>query len=365
MVLRRPGSYLYAATARDIDASHTAKYGILGCMEQVHPSHQQEQLAPFKLAPYYSTRVWGFEDLAPWFEKKAAPGEPIGEAWLTGPDSIVASGDLAGQKFAAVVKQHAQAILGSAFASEGEYPLLIKVLFPREKLSVQVHPDDVLAQQKGEPRGKTECWYILESEPGAKVALGLKPGVTPDAVRSAIEDKSLEDLLGWVPVEAGDMVYVDAGTVHAIWPGVVILETQQTSDTTYRLYDYGRPRELHVEASIEAMRVETAAGKIAPEAGTQGESVLVDKTYFRVERWPHKTEALYAAVAATQDPQLLFVVEGALQVTGEGFEPFTLNRCELAVIPAHALAWKLGGDAEVMRILPQGGSVERSAQIVA
>lgn len=322
--------------------------------------NRTEQLPPFKLAPYFSPRIWGFEDLAPWFDKKAEPGEPIGEAWLTGPDSIVATGPFEGKKLSATVKEHALAILGQDFAAQGEYPLLIKVLFPREKLSVQVHPDDALARQKGEPRGKTECWYVLEAQPDAKIALGLKPGVTPEAVRAAIADNTMEELLGWLPLSVGDMVYVDAGTVHAIWPGSVILETQQTSDTTYRLYDYGRPRELHVDASLEAMRVETRAGKIMPQTGTRGETVVVDEQYFRVERWDGDSAGLNAAAQAVQGPQMLFVAGGTLRIEGNGFEPFTLTRCELVVIPASCTPWEARGEAEVVRILPQGAVASAS-----
>ncbi len=330
---------------------------------------QTETLYPFKLAPYFQTRIWGFDDLAPWFDHKAAPGEPVGEVWLTGAKCTVATGSLAGQNFASTVREHAEAILGPSFAAEGEYPLLIKVLFPREKLSVQVHPDDALAQQKGEPRGKTECWYALDAKPDAKVALGLNPGATADQVRSATTENRLEELLSWLPLKAGDMVYVDAGTVHAIWPGSVILETQQTSDTTYRLYDYGRPRELHVEASLEAMRVETAAGKVEPQSGTHGETVLVDKQYFRVERWDAQADELTAAASeAATVPQLLFVAEGALKIEPRGnsdekqaFEPFTLGRCELAVIPAETAPWQARGEAQVMRIVPQGAPAVASA----
>ena len=313
------------------------------------------QLSPFKLAPYFSTRVWGFEDLAPWFDKKAAPGEPIGEAWLTGPASVVLTGELAGENLASAVKKYPQAILGKAFAADAEYPLLIKVLFPREKLSVQVHPDDALAQQKGEPRGKTECWYALEARADAKVALGLKDGTTPEAVRGAIAASSLEDLLAWVPLSTGDMVFVDAGTVHAIWPGSVILETQQTSDTTYRLYDYGRPRELHVDASLEAMRVATRAGKIALQPGMRGESVLIDEQYFRVERWSGDAAGLSAAGQEEQGTQILFVAGGTLRIESEGgsFESFTLGRCELAIIPAETRPWQALGEAEVMRMIPK------------
>ncbi len=321
------------------------------------------QLPPFKLTPYFQTRIWGFDDLRPWFEHQAAAGEPIGEVWLTGAKCSVATGPLGGQNFAAAVREHAHAILGPAFAAEAEYPLLIKVLFPREKLSVQVHPDDTLAQQKGEPRGKTECWYALEAKPDAQVALGLKRGVSADEVRAAIAGNTMEELLAWLPLATGDMVYVDAGTVHAIWPGSVILETQQTSDTTYRLYDYGRPRELHVEASLEAMRMDTAAGKVQPRKGARGETVIVDEQYFRVEHWNGDAAGLSAA-ASEPGPQLLFVAGGTLRIErrsepgrseqGQSFEPFTLERCELAVIPAESLAWEARGEAEVMRIVPRG-----------
>ena len=314
-------------------------------------------LAPFQLKPFYSPRIWGFDDLAPWFDRRVGPGEtPIGEAWLSGPQSLIANGPLKGKNLAQAVKEYPQVIVGERFAAEAEYPLLVKVLFPKEKLSVQVHPDDELARSKGEPRGKTECWYVLEAKPDAKIALGLHPGVTADQVRAAIVDETMEKLLGWVPVSTGDMVYVDAGTVHAIWPGVVIMETQQTSDTTYRLYDYGRPRELHVDASLEAMRTATRAGKIARTQGTRGEAVLVDERYFRVERWEGDAAGMSMAAREEGGTQLLFVANGTLRMEGPNFEAFQLGRCELAVIPASAERWEARGEAEVMRIVPQGGA---------
>ena len=325
-------------------------------MDRVDPIDPKAPLSPFKLAPWFQTRIWGFDDLAPWFDHKAAAGEPIGEVWLTGAKCTVATGPLAGQNFAQTVKDRAQVVLGKAFVADGEYPLLIKVLFPRDKLSVQVHPDDALARQKGEPRGKTECWYALDAKPDAKVALGWKPGVTPQSVRAAVADNTLEELLGWLPLHIGDMVYVDAGTVHAIWPGSVILETQQTSDTTYRLYDYGRPRELHVDASLEAMRMHTGAGKVEPRPGARGETVIVDEKYFRMEQWDGDAAGLSAAAAAEPGPQLLFVAGGTLRIEPReagAFEPFTLGRCELAVVPAETSAWEARGEAEVMRIVPK------------
>ncbi|WP_263384231.1 type I phosphomannose isomerase catalytic subunit [Granulicella arctica] len=239
------------------------------------------KLAPFRLAPYFSERIWGKKSLEPWYASTGTT-ELVGEAWLTGPASVIETGELAGKTLAEAIREDADAVIGPK--GDREFPLLVKILFPNEKLSVQVHPDDVQAQAIGQPRGKTECWYVLEAEPGASVMLGLTPGAGPDQVRAAVAGGTMEQLMQHVPVAVGDMVFVDAGTVHAIAPGVTLLETQQTSDTTYRLYDYGRPRELHVEQSLGVMKTTTKAGKIAPHA-MDGFTRLIDEQYFSVDRF--------------------------------------------------------------------------------
>src|SRR5271167_70471 len=133
-------------------------------------------VAPFRLKPWFSERVWGKRDLTPWYAETHTT-ELVGEAWLTGPQCVVETGTLAGRTLASIVPE-----------LDGEFPLLVKLLFPAEKLSVQVHPDDAQARALGETRGKTECWYVLEAEPGASVALGLKPGVDAAAVKAAVAD---------------------------------------------------------------------------------------------------------------------------------------------------------------------------------
>ena len=228
--------------------------------------------APFRLKPWFSERVWGKHDLRPWYADTGTT-ELVGEAWLTGPQCVVETGTFAGRTLASVAAE-----IG------GEFPLLVKLLFPADKLSVQVHPDDEWAQKLGETRGKTECWYVLEAEPGAAVALGLKPGVDAAAVKASIADGTMEEVMEWVPVSVGDMLFVDAGTVHAIGPGVVLLETQQTSDVTYRLYDYGRPRELHLEKGLQVMKAKTAAGKVPPRV-MDGFTRLIEEQYFVVDRF--------------------------------------------------------------------------------
>jgi len=228
-------------------------------------------------------------------------------------------------------------MLGPSARDQGS-PLLIKVLFAREKLSVQVHPDDAMAQKYGFPRGKTECWYALAADPGAQVACGLKPGVTAEQVRAAIADGSLEQDLNMIPIETGEMIFVDSGTVHAIWPGSVILETQQNSDITYRMFDYGRPRELHIEKSLEAMQLATHAGKVEPRV-LPDRAILLDEEYFRIERIvvEHSTpgDALRATDEATLSVSYLFAAAGSGAIKGS-FEQINLPKCGIVAVPAYA-----------------------------
>ncbi len=311
------------------------------------------ELFPFRLAPYFRTRIWGFHDLAPWFDYKT-DGEPIGEVWLTGEMCKAATGAFAGQSLQAITDQHGQELLGTALG-DGEFPLLIKLLFPKEKLSVQVHPDDAMARKYGAPRGKTECWYALDAQPGAQVALGIREGVTCEEIRAAIKAATLQDLLEMVPVQKGDMLFVDAGTVHAMGPGVVILETQQTSDLTYRMYDYGRPRELHLEKSLEAMRLKTRAGKVPPQSVNR-HSVLIDEKYFEIERWSLDHGGEFSSLtASTGDVQMIFVADGAIRVSADEGDAFSVGRCELAVVPATArgVTIEVESSATVIRMLPR------------
>jgi mannose-6-phosphate isomerase len=310
-------------------------------------------LFPFRLEPWFRTRIWGFHDLSPWYDYKTE-GDPIGEVWLTGEMCKAATGPITGQSLQQITRQYGHDLLGNTYG-DGQFPLLIKLLFPKEKLSVQVHPNDAMAQKYGEPRGKTECWYALYAEPGAHVALGIKPGVTPDQIRAGIKSSTLEDLLEMVPVEKNDMLFVDAGTVHAMGPGVVVLETQQTSDLTYRMYDYGRPRELHLDKAFEALRLKTRAGKIPPRT-VNNHSVLLDEKYFEIERWPFDTtQEATRLIASTGGLQILFVSEGKIRIAADEGETFPVNRCELAVIPASSRNVRVEAEsaATVIRIQPR------------
>jgi mannose-6-phosphate isomerase len=285
-------------------------------------------VAPFRLKPWFSERVWGKQDLRPWYTDTGTT-ELVGEAWLTGPQCLVETGPFAGRTLASLAGE-----LG------GEFPLLVKLLFPAEKLSVQVHPDDAQAHALGETRGKTECWYVLEAEPGAGVALGLKDGVDAGAVKAAVEDRAngnMESLLEWVPVSVGDMLFVDAGTVHAIGPGVVLLETQQTSDVTYRLYDYGRPRELHLEKGLQVIKPKTAAGRVAPKF-MDGFTRLIEQKYFVVDRFDFG-EVTEASVSF-DGPSCLVGLAGRVVVSSGGGE--------VVLHPGQAVVVPMGGNGVIV-----------------
>jgi mannose-6-phosphate isomerase len=199
-------------------------------------------------------KPWGKTDLRPWSEF-GHDGVPIGEIWFqrANPDAA-------------------------------EPSLLLKLLFTDEGLSIQVHPDDDFAQRIGLPHGKTESWYILSAEPHAKLALGLKRELTASQLRSAIADGSVADLVHWQDVHAGDAVLVAAGTIHAIGAGIVIAEIQQRSDATFRLFDYGRSRELHIDGAVGAATAAPFSPQPGPERLSEARLVVARSPYFVFEQ---------------------------------------------------------------------------------
>jgi mannose-6-phosphate isomerase len=287
------------------------------------------QLYPFLIVPIFDERPWGVRDLRPIYTRVVQ--EAIGESWLTWEDNRVANGPLAGQSLGQLSKTYGRALVGRMACYEDRFPLLVKFLFPSDKLSVQVHPDDEHARANGYPCGKTECWYVLRAEPGAQVALGLKPGVSLEDFRRSIEETRAEALLNWVDVYAGDMLYVAAGTVHTIGGGMVLVETQQTSDVTYRLYDYGRPRELHVQQGLAATKLHTKAGKVMRSADDKSD-VLVRSPFFEVEKMGLREPI--RGTASLDSPHVLVAVNGSGMVESQGMEPISFATGDAVVIPA-------------------------------
>src|ERR1700685_1220672 len=298
-------------------------------------------LYPLLMLPAFDPRPWGTHDLSPIYPNRKFE-EKIGEAWLTGDDCKVANGPLAGQTLAQLSEKHRRDLVGDAARDARRFPLLLKFLFPHEKLSVQVHPDDEQARRVNQPWGKTECWYVAPAKPGSQIALGLKPGVTVAQLEQAIHEKHAEDLLNWLNVYTGDMVYVSGGTVHTLGPGSVIIETQQQSDTTYRLYDYGRPRELHLKEGLAAARLNGASGKVVRPAPAQipgsnnRRASMVAAPYFVVDRFEIKQSLALKTRddSGKSSAQMLVAIDGCGVVEAPGKEPVTMAKGDAEIVPA-------------------------------
>jgi mannose-6-phosphate isomerase len=293
------------------------------------------------MPPACDPRPWGTLDLSPIYPNHKF-GEKIGEAWLTGDDCRVKNGPLANRTLSDLSKEFGPVLVGTAARDPQRFPLLLKFLFPEEKLSVQVHPDDATAQRFGEPWGKTECWYVAHAKPGAQIALGLKPGVTTEQLGQAINDKRAEDLLNWINIYPGEMIYVAAGTVHTMGGGAVLVETQQQSDTTYRLYDYGRPRELHLERGLASVKAGVKSGKairpapVAIDGGQNRQSTMMRATYFTVDMFELKAPHKFSTRddSGKTSAQILVAIDGVGVVESNGRDPVTLAKGEAVVVPA-------------------------------
>src|SRR5262249_821130 len=298
-------------------------------------------LYPFLMSPAFDPRPWGATDLSPIYPNHRF-AEKIGESWLTGDAGRVANGPFKGKTLAELSAQYGRDLTGEAASDPARFPLLTKFLFPHEKLSVQVHPDDEAARNSGFPCGKTECWYVAHAQPGAQIALGLKPGVTRAQFEQAIHQQRAEELLNWINVYPGDMIYVAGGTVHTLGPGSVIVETQQQSDTTYRLYDYGRPRELHLQKGLAAVIERPHSGKVAPLAAVSlngsgsSKTRLIASPFFQVEKYALQSSQNFKTAndAGMTSAHILVAVDGCGQLESPGSGPVTMAKGDAVVVPA-------------------------------
>jgi mannose-6-phosphate isomerase len=309
----------------------------------------QQPIGPFVLTPVQSERIWGVTSLEPWFDIPVT-GKPIGELWMTAEECAIENGPLHGETLAAVTERYPELL---ADKTAGGVPLLIKILLPREKLSIQVHPNDEQARAVGEPRGKTECWYVLSADPGATIALGFREPLSKEAMREAIEQGTIEEKLAHLPVKTGDMVYVEAGTIHALGPGVVVLETQQYSDSTYRLYDYGRPRPLHLDQGLAVTRAVTAAGLMPPVPF--GEYTrLIKAPYFTVDRFDISAGQKIELGNTDRLQLLIALTKGASIQPASGGAALELPKSHAVVLPGEGIGYQLtaASDVQVIRVMP-------------
>jgi len=327
-------------------------------------------LYPLLMSPIFDPRPWGTVDLSPIYPSHRFE-EKIGESWLTGDNGKVANGPLRGKSLAELSAQYGRKLVGEAANDPTRFPLLTKFLFPHEKLSVQVHPDDETAHRAGQPCGKTECWYVAHAKPGAQIALGLKPGVSRAQFEEAIHQQHAEELLNWINVFPGEMIYVAGGTVHTLGPGSIIVETQQQSDTTYRLYDYGRPRELHLKKGLAAVKEIVSSGKVIRPApttinGTKNRrSPLVASPFFVVEMFELKEPQEFTTTdgAEKSSVQILVAVEGCAVIEVGSVEPVTLAKGDAVVIPASISGFRMRPQwtAEFLKAALPGGVVPEPA----
>ena len=310
---------------------------------------------PARLAPIFVPRIWGARNLSPLFPEHSQEVEPIGEVWLTGDACAFASGEFAGRTLGEVWPFLPEEWTGTSLRGLPHIPLLVKFIFPEEKLSVQVHPDDAYAERHESAAGgvgKTEIWYVISARPEAAVRVGLNPNVTRESFQRAVADGTVENCLGSVAVRAGDAVFVPAGTTHTICPGVVLCEIQQHSDITYRVFDYnrvaadGKPRALHLRQALNVMQFgEQSGGLCEPVRITRDavtETFYAACRYFAAERWEFR-ERIAAATSPEHFDLLIFLEgKGRMEFAG-GAESF--GPAEVWLLPAALGAYQLLPDS--------------------
>jgi mannose-6-phosphate isomerase len=268
---------------------------------------------PFQLSPDFKDRIWGVTGLADWFPD--APATSVGEAWFTAQENRTDKG----VTFSSFLKQNPAALgTGRDKARPDLCPLLVKFLFTSSRLSVQVHPEDEYAKKHHQSLGKTEAWFVVDAKPGAEVALGFRESISHERLCDSALSGEIEQLLDWRPVSAGDVVFVPAGTVHAIGAGLTICEIQQNSDITYRLYDYGRPRELHLEHGCNVSSLGPYPHQFTRRELGVGRLAVAECDYFRIE---HLTQAgqIFELSADLPHYCLLISLRGEGKIDGRPF----------------------------------------------
>ena len=287
-----------------------------------------------RLIPEYRDYVWGGNRLKP-------GSAPIAEAWVVYEKDRIADGAQAGRMLGEVAAEQGQALLGrQAYQRTGpRFPLLIKLLDCAAWLSLQVHPNDAQAEALEGPGqfGKTEAWYFLDAEPGAEMLCGLKPGTTGEQLAQAIRSSKLLDLTQRIPVHKGDSILIKPGTIHALGPGLLVYEVQQTSDITYRVYDWGRPatsqRPLHIEKSIAvANPASVVSSQPQPVLGDGSQVTLVTSDYFTLDILAAASQPIHLDTRG-ESFHTLTTLEGQALVRGEGWQQ-ALSRFETLLVPA-------------------------------
>ena len=324
---------------------------------------------PFLLRPATKDYLWGGSRLKEFFGKNT-DSSPLAETWecSTHPDgqSTVASGPDTGKTLGEVLRLHPEYLGTHPIQTMGGspgLPILIKLIDAREKLSVQVHPDDEYALARENSLGKTEMWYVLSAEKGSTLVCGFNQDVTASRVRSAIESGTIEKYLNHVPVDKDNLFYIEAGTVHALGAGIIVAEVQESSNLTYRLYDYdrvdkkGNKRELHIDKALDVMNLSAPAGPRQPmrllryKRGCAGELLMRCK-YFQVERLLVNAEDyrfMPEIRTGSNSFHVLLCTEGRGSLFNEGYRlDFCKGHC--IFVPAESIRVKLRGKAQLLDV---------------
>lgn len=313
-------------------------------------------LYPIKLNPYVSETIWGGKKLIEEYgvitEKNNAA-----EGWMLSchdaGSSSVANGEFAGKSFADVVKEN-PALCGKNAENFADFPILIKFIDAMDNLSVQVHPTKEYCEKTGKGQSKTECWYIIDAEEDAYLILGFEDKITPEEFKSAIENNTLTDYVSKVPVKKGDFFFIESGTLHAICKGILLAEVQESSNTTYRIYDYnrvgndGKPRELHVEDGAAVTKLEKYSQPDfckGNDLDTPERKLLADCPLFKV--WKLDLDGEISDTADEDSFVSLLIMDGngTLDVCGE---TVSLTKGESIFIPANAGEYKINGKMEII-----------------
>src|SRR5712692_6670652 len=316
---------------------------------------------PTRIEPIFSPRIWGARSLAPLFPEKSNLGEPLGEAWLTGVDCKIASGPFAGKTLGEAWAEMPVEWRGTSLASTKDFPLLVKFIFPTDKLSIQVHPNDSYAsvhEKKAGGFGKTEMWHAVSAEAGAHVLIGLVPKADEKKFLEALGNNTIENLFVHWRVQPGDTFFVPAGTPHTIGPGMVLCEIQEYSDLTYRVYDYGRvdvngiPRELHIKKALDVIQFGRPIGaktsRIRLRVDGTDVSLIAACSHFATERWKIVVETNVRTNA--EHFELLVILTGNGNLTwGTGSTKCQSGECWLIPACMGKLALAPGNPLKILR----------------
>lgn len=323
-------------------------------------------LYPIKFKPRIKERIWGGQAILNKKGKAAgrlAKDKLYGESWdlssVKGDISVVANGFLKGNNLEEIIEVYMGELVGEQiFEQYGlEFPLLIKYLDCNDKLSVQVHPDDALALERHNSFGKTEAWYVVDCKPGASIYLGFKDlNLTREEYIAAVAESRLEELLNKVEVKPGDVFFIPAGTVHALGAGLEVVEVQQTSDVTYRIYDWdrvdaeGKSRELHTSLAVDAIDFESDAELLHREYNLAkgGDAKVIECNYFTMTL--HDVAGVKELDRSSLDSFVVFIaLNGSVRIVADGNEE-TLAEGEVILIPAEVNDITIEGDAKLMEV---------------